>query len=294
LSKKGLTELVSNPLTIQQNIKYSSIIGLNPSQGARSPSLWNKAFKGYGISCQMYPMDTKPEHLEKLLDFLNSDSNYIGGAVTAPYKEKVRNWLKNNVSDEAKSIGSVNCLFRNAFNMLEGTNTDGKAALQSLTESSGDLNNKKILLIGLGGAGKSVSTFIAGSIKNKENLMLASRSDEAIKYAKKISANSIPWSEIKSHLKETSILINCTSLGSGDLQNHSPISDEELSLLPKGSVVYDINYINSPSLFLRNAAKLGYKTLDGTTMNIYQAVIAFNLTTHKNDIQNTLSFMKQN
>ena len=293
MSKKELTQLLSNSLAIEEGIKYSSIIGLNPSLGARSPSLWNKAFKSYKINCQMYPMDTKPNHLEKLLEFLNHDPNYIGGAVTAPYKEKVLIWLKNNASSEAKSIGSVNCLFRNKLNKLEGTNTDGKAALQSLTEYIGDLNHKKILLMGLGGAGKAVSTFIASSIQNKKNLTLVSRSNEATQYAKKIFVNSIPWSEIKSHLNETSILINCTSLGSGELKNNSPVPIKDLSLLRKGSLIFDINYINSPNLLLRNAKELGYKTLDGAIMNIYQAVIAFNLANRKNDIQNTLSLMNQ-
>ena len=40
----SLINLIENKINLGINQKFVSIIGSNPSKGARSPVLWNKAF----------------------------------------------------------------------------------------------------------------------------------------------------------------------------------------------------------------------------------------------------------
>ena len=54
-----LKTLITNKNLKFKYKKYSSIIGLAPSKGARSPKLWNQAFKKYGIKNEMVPFDVK-------------------------------------------------------------------------------------------------------------------------------------------------------------------------------------------------------------------------------------------
>ena len=84
---------------------YSAIIGFNPSQGARSPALWNKAYDHLKIKGEMIPIDIENEFsLFEKLNELNLDKNFQGGAIAFPYKQAVFDWLKDNVDDEAKLL----------------------------------------------------------------------------------------------------------------------------------------------------------------------------------------------
>ena len=56
---KSIAELVENKIQIQQEKKYVAIIGENPSKGARSPKLWNAAFKKHKLDLFMYALDVK-------------------------------------------------------------------------------------------------------------------------------------------------------------------------------------------------------------------------------------------
>ena len=68
---KKLNTLISNKNLIIKTKKYTSIIGLSPSKGARSPKLWNRAFKKYGIKNEMVPFDVKNNNLSKLLNLFS-------------------------------------------------------------------------------------------------------------------------------------------------------------------------------------------------------------------------------
>ena len=69
--------------------KFALIIGAKPSQGARSPKLWNKVYKKKKINCKMYPADVKNSNLKNLVSILKKNKNFIGGSVTVPHKEKI-------------------------------------------------------------------------------------------------------------------------------------------------------------------------------------------------------------
>ena len=89
-------------------MKYAAIIGKNPSKGARSPKLWNKVFSYYNHPIKMIPLDVEEKNLENIIQKLELDDNFIGGAITNPYKELVLKYINNNCSDEAAKIGAIN------------------------------------------------------------------------------------------------------------------------------------------------------------------------------------------
>ena len=68
-------------------MKYAAIIGINPSKGARSPILWNRAFKYFDHEIRMKPIDVKEDKINDLFEKLNEDKDFIGGAIAFPYKE---------------------------------------------------------------------------------------------------------------------------------------------------------------------------------------------------------------
>ena len=64
------TSLIANQINIAHLDKYAAIIGENPSNGARSPKLWNAVFKHSNLNYSMVPMDVSNYKLFELLSSL--------------------------------------------------------------------------------------------------------------------------------------------------------------------------------------------------------------------------------
>ena len=266
---------IENLIKIKPGKKYTSIIGANPSKGARSPLLWNAAFNHYQMDIIMYPFDILSENLFKLLDYLNEKPEFVGGAIAVPYKEKVSEWLGSNQSIEVAKIGAVNGIARNENGNLWGYNTDGEASILSFENNFGSVLGKSILILGCGGSAKAVSTYFKKYIGPNGKITMASRSKGGKVFADKINAQWIEWNNIYSVLSETNIVVNCTTVGYGVESDQTPLSYEELSLLPRDSIIFDIIYQANPNKLLSSSHNQKLLTLDGSDMNIEQAVIAF-------------------
>ena len=65
-----ISQLVENKIQIQRKKKYVCIIGSNPSKGARSPKLWNAAFKKHKINMKTIFFGCRPSGRFLLLKIL--------------------------------------------------------------------------------------------------------------------------------------------------------------------------------------------------------------------------------
>lgn len=301
-----LNNLLDNTITIPNNTEFAAIIGSNPSSGARSPLLWNAAFKAHGLDSRMFPMDVSLKNLEHLLDKLNSNSKFMGGAIAVPYKESVAQWLSNqgklSISTEASAIGAVNCLYRNNEGHLCGTNTDGEGALASLRAKYPNLTGKKVLQIGAGGAGKAVATYIASSLGRGGQLTISVRNKGKVtSFADRINAELTNWPPDTRYLSDIDILINCSTIGSNTIQyidgqylnmsEYSPLASlgdtnsekAAINVLRNKTIVFDIIYDPMPTRLLALCFDNGNSILDGSTMNLEQAIIAFSYATNNTD-----------
>jgi shikimate dehydrogenase len=294
MSFAAIAALADNPLSYPEGHLFAGILGTNPSQGARSPALWNAAFKMHGIEARMLPIDVPAGRLDRLLAALEKNQNFMGGAVAMPHKEAVARWLGKRLTPEAHAIGAVNCFYRSADCRLLGTNTDGEGALVSFEARFGPLDGKSVLLMGPGGAGKAVAAFVARAVGPGGHLVICGRSAAGQITAARLSAGWVDWEEIAAVLPDTDVLVNCTSVGAGAQSNQSPLSPEQLAALPGHAVVFDIIYQPSPSVLLTLAHARGLKTLDGTAMNLEQAVLAFGHTApHPKGSSTTLTAMQE-
>ena len=85
----------------------------------------------------------------------------------------------------------------------------------------------------------------------------------------------IKWDRVKDYIKKVDIIINCTTLGWDKDIDKSPLSNSILNTVKKNVVVYDIIYQPKKTQLLKISEKLGFKILNGETMNLYQAIFAF-------------------
>ena len=279
---ESINNLVENEIKISTKKKYVAIIGRNPSKGARSPKLWNAAFKKHKIDMLMYPLDVKKENLNKLIKKLDDDINFLGGSVAVPYKEDIFKILRKKIDRISNKIGSVNCLYRDKkTKKIFGFNTDGYGALECLKDNISNLQKRNIIIFGLGGAGKSVVAVLENYVKKKiivyvRNLNKHKNYSRNFKFILKKFPIEID------DLESCDVLINTTTVGSLD-NNKTIINEGLVKKLKKDCFVFDIIYQPLKTELINISKKSNLKTVNGIFMNLEQAVIAF----HK-----TISFIK--
>lgn len=271
---KKIKELTTNKIEIPKKDFFAAIIGKNPSHGARSPKLWNRAFNYFGINAEMIPIDVEENNLKSLLSSLNKNQNFIGGAIAAPYKEKSAEFFFDNISSESKLIGAVNCLYR-IDGVLAATNTDGEGSVISFNKSFSLKSDSKILILGIGGTGKAVAAYFLNLVKNKNNIYLSSRSNSALTYSRKIKCSFIEWIEIDNYISQFDLIINATSLGSDNFIDQNPLSLNQISKIKQDAILFDVNYSPARTKFLEEANNRELRIMNGLGMNFEQAVLAF-------------------
>lgn len=322
----NFTRFIKNKIYLKEKQKFVAIIGSDPSKGARSPILWNKAFSKLKINMKMFPLDVKDQNVRRLIKSLRENDYFFASAVTIPHKERVIKYL-DEIDQSALEIGSVNLIVKKN-NKLKGYNTDSYGCRFTLNKINKKINN--ILIIGCGGAGKACII----SVKNKypkANIYLFNRNlNKLNKFYKRIKVNKKNIKIIKNYnifikLKKLDLIINTTSLGfdleipsiKSNLKYFSPISQFEIKLnklkitenlintiinnltetftflkVNSNAVIFDIIYKPSKTIIMKIAEKIGLKSINGLEMNFMQAVEAFRIVNKKIKIKKIIKAMK--
>lgn len=266
--------IINNPT--EPRDKFAFIIGAEPSKGARSPILWNSTYEKFKLAVRMIPFDVRHGGLNDLLEALNSDERCIGGAITAPFKEQLfQTSASEKFGNEIMQLGAANCLHRkNTGGAFDAKNTDVSAAVECLKSIVGPLQKKNIIIFGFGGVGKPLAIALdkigASVCVSKRNHSLS----EIKTYPK---LNFVEWGEKLDKLSNQDIVINATDIGFGNSgkETQSPLSEDEILQLHPDVLVYDIVYSDAPTVLQRQIKKMGAPFLNGSSMNLAQAVLAF-------------------
>ena len=101
--------------------------------------------------------------------------NMKGINLTIPHKVEVLKYL-DEVKPDAALMGAVNTVVR-AGDKLVGENTDGKGFMQALTQDAKvDSKGKKVLVLGAGGAARSITVELA--LAGAQQITIVNRSVE--------------------------------------------------------------------------------------------------------------------
>ncbi len=270
-------------MRINGKTKIVGILGY-PVEHSLSPRMHNAAFKHLNLNYCYVPFLVKPEQLESAIRGLKA-LNIVGVNVTVPHKESVIAFL-DNLSDEARLIGAVNTI-KNEGGVLTGYNTDGLGFIRSLDEKNIQIFNKRVLVIGAGGAARAVGYYLC---KEASTVYIYNRNIERAQalsnhlFHLKQNIFAVNDDFIKNDILSVDIIINATPLG---LRPDDP-PPMNVSFLNKSHIVCDLVYDDTP--FLKGASTLGCKTLNGLGMLLWQGVFAFELWT---GIQPPVSVMKR-
>ena len=195
------------------------------------------------------------------------DIGALGVNVTIPYKTVVMKYI-DKISEEAKKIGAVNTIcFKNKITI--GYNTDYTGFGMLLKNNDIDTNNKKAVVLGSGGAAKSVIAYLNDNGISEITIVSRGANITEVMHDKK-QFHIIPYAEI-SKLKNKDIIINCTPCGMYPEVDICPI---EKSSIAKFSTVVDLIYNPNETRLLKYAKELDKKAVNGLYMLIGQAVAA--------------------
>ena len=251
--------------------KSFAVIG-DPINHSLSPNIHSAAFRELNLDSSYIGYRIPKGELESGVEGLKK-IKISGFNVTIPHKVEMMKYL-DKMDESCSIIGAVNTVVNNE-GVLKGYNTDMDGFLEPLKKRNISIQDKKILLIGAGGAARAI---IAGMSKEKaERVDIANRTtknaEKLSEFATRIelSTNVKKIEEIK-NLQNYDIIINSTSLG---LKNElSPISFEQIN---QDSVIYDIVYSPMNTDFIKKAKDKKLEVIYGYEMLLGQATRAFEL-----------------
>ncbi len=262
-----------------------AVLLAHPAGHSLSPAMHDAAFDALGIDARYEAWDVPPDRLATAVDRLRSQ-DVLGANVTVPHKAAVMAHL-DAVAPGAHAIGAVNVIRRDGARIV-GENSDAEGFLRSLQEAGVDLEDRRVALLGSGGAAHAVAWAVVNAgaarlwIVNRTPARarrLAARLAERL--ADAMERCDVRVSDDAEEAVAADVWVNATSLGmrrEGVDPDERPVSGSVLHTVgARGgdAVAVDLVYRPRVTPFLEDAASAGLRTVDGTGMLLHQGAVAF-------------------
>lgn len=257
-------------------MKKFGLIGY-PLGHSLSAVIHKAGFKSLGIEANYEILETPPDELVDRVKYFKRN-DYEGFNVTIPLKLPISLFVQE-VDKYADIAGAVNTVKINSDKTFKGYNTDAMGFKKAIPKNL-DFSGANVALLGTGGASRAAVLalselgvkYIGVYTRNIPNAM------DYMAYMRR----KFPQIEFESHqidlvrdLSKYQLLVNTTPIGMlGRSADMTPIEENVLRTMPANSTVYDVIYNPKKTILLKLAEKLGYNTINGLDMLVYQAVAA--------------------
>lgn len=264
-----------------------ALIG-SPVGHSGSPAMHNYSFERLGLDYAYVAFDIKVEEVTDAIAAMKT-FKMRGFNVTMPCKIEAAKHV-DELSPAAQIIGAVNTIV-NEDGHLTGHITDGIGFVDNLKDHGVEIEDKKITIIGGGGAATAI--YVQCAIDGAREISIFKRQDAALSrtleivekvraYASKCVINVFDTADVAKMTEEiqsSDILVNGTIVGMKPMDDESPVKD--ITAFHKDLVVCDIVYNPIETKLLREAKEAGCKCVGGKGMLLWQGVAAFKLFTGK-------------
>lgn len=204
-----------------------------------------------------YTYDLCPLTKEEFTTFMEEHA-FDAINVTIPYKQAVIPYL-DSMDDNAKAIGAVNTIVNNN-GKLEGHNTDFSGFLYMLNKHNIQVEGKKCVVLGDGGASKAVVA-----------VLKKLGADEIIVVDIIKTENAITYEECFEKHTDAQFIANTSPVGMFPKSDASPV---DLTRFPKCEAVADVIYNPLETKLISQAKSLGMIGVNGLEMLVAQALYA--------------------
>ncbi len=203
---------------------------------------------------------------------------FAGLNITHPCKQAVLPLL-HDLSDEARALGAVNTVVFGAGGRRIGHNTDAPGFAEGFRRGLPDAACARVVQLGAGGAGAAVAHALLGlgverlTVFDVEAARAAALA--AALCARFGAGRAVVGDTLDRDTAAADGLVNCTPIG----MDKYPGLPLPAALLRPALWVADIVYFPLETALLREARRIGCRTLDGGGMAVFQAAGAFRLFT---------------
>lgn len=254
--------------------RAATVLGVigHPVNHTLSPLMHNRAAKLLNLDYVYVAFDVAPKNLRKVFAGLRG-LGVRGLNVTVPHKEKVIPFL-DSLDEEVLLAGAVNTITLENGRLV-GSNTDGKGFMKSLKVRGFDLRNKKVAIMGAGGAARAIGVAVcrAGAeevtVINRSALR-GKRLARHLSQLGKVAFVSASSDNAVSVVRASDIIVQATPCG---MKRSDPLPAGSAGFRKK-QLVYDIIY-SAETRFLQKAKSKGAYTANGLEMLVYQGSESF-------------------
>ena len=244
----------------------------------------NALFEALGINARYLPHAPEPENFADAIRGFRA-MKFRGANVTIPYKTEFVGSdgtpkLVDELSNISKFTGSVNTLYWKdgiVGGTLRGTTTDPYGCIRNLEENGVAASNKKVALLGNGGAAKAIAFTLVEQgnaltivCRNREKGQALADSLNAVFAEAGVQVST--FEEFEGISAGFDIIINATSVGMTPNESESPLPAE---CLHAGQAVCDIVYTPPRTRLLQMAEAKGCKVVTGEGMLVHQGLESF-------------------
>ena len=254
---------------IKGDTRVHSIYG-SPVAHSLSPVIFNTTFEKLSLNRAYVPFEVSRDNLKRAVEAART-LEFDGFNVSMPHKTAILEML-DRLDDGAEKSGSVNTVVRTKSGLV-GYNTDGEGAVRALRSYGFEPTNKRIVVLGAGGAAQAlVHRF---STENNTIKILNRTLDKARELADnatglgRVSYGELTRNRLENCLHATDLLVNATPIRTTTLVSQLKIP---LNRLKDTDWVFDLAY-DKPSEPI--PARLG--TISPLEMLVHQAALSYEI-----------------
>jgi shikimate dehydrogenase len=252
-------------------LPYAEVIG-DPIAQSKSPLIHKHWLKVLGLEGDYARAHVTADGLADYIAGRRKDPDWRGCNVTMPHKQAIMPLL-DGLDPLAARIGAVNTVVRGPDGLLTGHNTDASGCFEPLVPMLRG-PGKRTLVLGNGGAARAVLVALADA---GQIVTLAARNpakaqallDELAPGPQHRVADLADYAQGGDG--SVDLVINASPLG---MVSNPPLAFDMRHMAADG-VVYDIVTAPLHTQLLRDAQAAGLRTIDGLSMLIGQAAVAF-------------------
>ena len=271
---------MNSPPRLGSGRAYAEVIG-DPIAQSKSPAIHGFWLGQLGLDAEYRSAHVTADALADYLNDRKADPDWRGCNVTMPHKQAVMEHLAR-LHPLGERIGAVNTIVREADGSLTGYNTDVAGFIEPLRPL---LERRHLFrmarVIGTGGAARAI---VAALADENVTIVLAGRDPaKARKLLDELDPGGEHHAVDLAHFADPTdfafddragcfdLIVNASPLG---MAGQPPLA-VDLSHAPPGSVVYDVVTHPADTPLLQAAREAGFRTIDGLSMLIGQAAVAF-------------------
>lgn len=238
------------------------IVG-DPIAQVRSPKGVTAALREAGRDAIVVPAHVASNDLPAFFAGVAPMRNVDGVIITVPHKFSAAAYCKS-FSEEAAFLGAVNTLRRTPDGAWHGGMFDGTGFVAALVDAGCDLQGKRALLVGAGGAGSAIGhALVQAGVASLDVLDNdTSRTGSLVTRLAALQRGAVNTASKDVAAESFDVVVNASPMG---MRADDPLP-VDVSRLPASTFVGDV--VTKPPLtpFIEAARARGCKTVTGTQM----------------------------